>query len=308
MKLNQLAELIGISEKDGVFRSEFKGYPMQLVIGRYSFQKLNYIVFLFNDKVSDEAYKAIRSKNSAFRKPLMLSVMKENNGLAYLVNLKKADDIRDFILKQTEIFVDLGLKGLKDSIFNDGEADAFKLISVQPKYYQYELQDIMIPINKENFDKIYQEQVNAVIIEDTDSSGLFKSLMLALLGAFIGAIPASIVYALGYFSGWAFAIIPFASFYMYKLGKGPKAGYILGFIGLFSFIASVVAIFINWQLLAMQYELSLLDLFLVEEVVNAMLQELLMTIVFFVLGMVISWQYLYKDTTTKRLKDLSKIK
>src|SRR5690554_2667791 len=121
MKLNQLAELIGISEKDGVFRSEFRGYPMQLVIGRYSFHKLNYIVFLFNDKVSDEAYKAIRSKNSAFRKPFMLSVMKDNNGLAYLVNLKKADDIKDFILKQTEIFADLGLKGLKDSIFNDGE-------------------------------------------------------------------------------------------------------------------------------------------------------------------------------------------
>ncbi len=155
---------------------------------------------------------------------------------------------------------------------------------------------------------MYLEQVESIKQEDAKSENAVKSLALALLGAFIGAIPTSVIYALGYFSGWGFAIIPFASFYFYKLGKGPKAAYILIFITLFSFIASVAAIFINWQILAMDHKLTILDLFLYEPTAEIMLRELLMTVLFFAIGMVVSWQYLFRDTTAKKLKDLSNIK
>ncbi len=156
-------------------------------------------------------------------------------------------------------------------------------------------------------DEAYQQYVSHIDQVIKDEKALAKylptSILLAIVGAIIGALPSlAIAIAMDSIFALLTALIPIASFVGYKLGRGPKTAISLIIVSAISLIAGATFITIYYQILLMSLDVTWADLFANSEASIGFFKDLGLTLLFTGIGVLISWSYLRRQTVNV-LKD-----
>ncbi len=157
---------------------------------------------------------------------------------------------------------------------------------------------LYIATHKTCIEASYEQERALIEAENANISKLPISIVFAIVGAFVGLIPAMIVVVgFGWLFGILFALSPFCAFFGYKLGKAPLRWYATLTAAVSSVIATVLIVVVCYALLASLAEVSFADLIADPE--SGFTSLLLQGVLFDVVGIAIAWNYITKTTNTK---------
>lgn len=146
----------------------------------------------------------------------------------------------------------------------------------------------------------YEQERAMIDAENAKLNRLPISIILGILGAFIGLIPAFIVIYLGWLFGILFALSPICAFIGYKLGKAPLRWYATLVSSVASVIATVVIVIAVYALIASAANVSFSEL--IKDAESGFVSLLLQAILFDGIGIAIAWSYITKTTKNQVAK------
>lgn len=299
MKLEKIALSYDLRLKDGACTGKNEGYAYSIIEYRYDpLIKQFCVIFAFDKKISKEAFAKIR-KVSGFPVPRIESVGLLDNAIVLPLKSNKATDKYYATLnKLTAVFKEEGFNNLEHCPFCGGEdVDSYRIIK-----------GVKVGVHNACAAAFVEKADIYIKTEAKSTKHLLKSIILAFIGAIMGLIPAAILFELGYFIGLLYALIPLASFYGYKLGKGPKAAYVPFVIAAFSVIVAPGYIYFIYNLVATVNEMSFQEAMLDPIFNREFMTNFGMSILFVAIGIFISFRSIYNQTHGKIKKDIEVFK
>ncbi len=302
MKIEEQAVLLGMSERHGVFVKDIKGYQMQLTTRQNmnGIGKIPCISFVFDREIERQEKQQIMKAQGMLKGYVFFeSVGLKDNAVFIYVNATKRniDKTNAKIDKFIDVFVQSKLKTLTGCPFceSDELTDGHRIVK-----------GALINVH-ESCVETYVKKVESKIDEHEQSKGMGISLVYGMLGAIFGAVPAMVaLIGFGYFVGLLFFLIPFVSFTFYKFGKGPKTKLPLVILGLFSLILVPIIVVYLYHLTAAVEGYTLIEaLDLYPEFASEFYYNLGMSFLFSFIGIIISWSYIYKQSTSSTKKRLN---
>src|SRR5690606_30457006 len=101
----------------------------------------------------------------------------------------------------------LGLKQLTEDITGSDITDGYKYMNFTAMSGQILLTDVEVPVNLAKFEAEIKLEEKKLKEEAADVKKYPVALLMALVGAFVGAIPSLILYSFGYMHALVFMII-----------------------------------------------------------------------------------------------------
>ncbi|MBU1094702.1 MAG: hypothetical protein KKH01_09620 [Firmicutes bacterium] len=297
MNLDKIALAYGLSVTDGACTGKNEGYHYSIIEYRYDpLIKQFCLIFAFDKKISKETFVKIR-KVSGFPIPRIESVGLIDNAIVQPLKSKKANDKYYALLnKLTTVFNEEGLNNLEHCPFCGlDDVDTYKIIK-----------GVKVGVHAACVKSFVEKADTYIQSEAKSTKHLIKSLILAFIGAVVGLIPAAIVFDFGYFVGLLYALIPLASFYGYKLGGGPKASYVPIVIAIFSAIVAPGYMYLLYSSFATTTGVPFQEVISDPEL--GFTSNLIMSLVFVAIGILISFRSIYNQTHGKIKKDLEAFK
>lgn len=117
----------------------------------------------------------------------------------------------------------------------------------------------------------------------------------AMVGALIGVIPYTILTMLGWFLGILTILTGTACYKAYKLSKGKVTKSTKWFISIISLVTVVFSNFLVLGVLAVVYEVTIIDLLSVSEIANATLELMGMSVLFGLIGSFYTFSRVKRD-------------
>ncbi len=299
MKIHDLGDKLQMHFEDGVPTRIVEGYKVQLIEMKYQMAKIFVMAVATDKKITKELRKEI-NRVKGVRGFYTLSAGLVDNVVAIPVSALNKPDV---VYGRVEALI-LGLKSLGihplDYCPLCGEKDDLDSHRIIGGMY-VEVHDHCA----KEFVSAASETVDTI---KPNYSKLPGAILFALLMGFIGGLPAFLIYAFGnYFVGLLFAIIPFAAFWAYKKANGPKNWIAITIVSIISVI--VPALYLIWlydsiafTYLSMTFSQALSD----SEFSTAFFSDLGMSVLFSVIGIWISWNYMYKhmaSSVKNRIKE-----
>lgn len=140
----------------------------------------------------------------------------------------------------------------------------------------------------------YEQERVAIEAENANIGRLPLSIILAIVGAFVGLIPAFVVIYIGWLIGLLFALSPICAFVGYKLGKAPLRWYATLIASAASVLATVLIILAIYGLFATAANVSFAEL--ISDPESGFIELMLQAILFDAIGIAIAWSYITKTT------------
>lgn len=107
------------------------------------------------------------------------------------------------------------------------------------------IKGVIVPVHDACAKELYQQITSHVEELEKSNKGMGKSIVFAIGGAVVGAIPTLIsILFFQYMLAILYALIPLASFYGYKYGGAPKKSYVPILISMISLL--IVVIMMVW--------------------------------------------------------------
>lgn len=301
MKLDSLAARFSMSMEQGVPVSTVNGYRVQ-VIQFYvdAFVKVPMMCFVFERALSKDEIKTIQ-KAIGMTAIRVESVGLNNNAIIipFRKGTKPSEKHDAYIKKVTDAYHALGLKDLAHCPFCGNEdSDSTRIIK-----------GVIVPVHDACAKELYQQITSHVEELEKSNKGMGKSVLYAIIGAVVGAIPTfvSIVF-FQYMLAILYALIPLASFYGYKYGGAPKKSYVPVMISIISLGIVVGMMVWLYASIAAAEGFTLGDAMAVQEFSASFYSDMLTSVLFLAIGVFISWRQMYKQTTAAIKKNYQNLK
>lgn len=305
MKLQDVALKLNSKFENNAYRGYVDGYEFQITSVKNGFFNQYYLSFLLESPLSTEDFKKI--KETAGRLNIIVSdVVKKQNMLSIFIN--KTEKTLERAKKIVSYFKRNEIRLLDSEIYDaDFEITAYKNITVN--FGRTILQhQVTIPVHDAVYNDRIEQQISKIEEDEAGNKHLLPGLLLAFLGAIVGTIPSVIVYFMGYMVWFLYFIVPFASFYGYKLAKGPQKRWLPAVIGIISVVTSVLIFLLLWANVASSVDLSLAELLDFEEIFMDFLRDGLFLLAGNIVGVIVSYKYLYNKTSSGQIEQLRKMK
>ncbi|MDP2425641.1 MAG: hypothetical protein U1C51_05010 [Candidatus Izemoplasmatales bacterium] len=158
-----------------------------------------------------------------------------------------------------------------------------------------------VPIHQSCAEVLIEQIEQKAVHEKKNLSKLPFSLLLALIGAFIGLIPQAIA-LLGaqYYVGILYAIVPLGALLGYRLGKAPRTKIMIASVVVITFIVTISFTFLYFSMLVIEagYQ-SLQAAMQYSDIQRIFYTEMFTTLLFSALGIWVSWRAILKYTSNK---------
>lgn len=165
--------------------------------------------------------------------------------------------------------------------------------------------NLYVPVHQECINSLKKEAEENIAEENKNLVNLPKSIILAFIGAFVGAIPTFIsIMGFNYMIALLYALIPLASFFGYKLGKAPKRWYATLIVIVLSVGVAVGFDVYLYSIFASFNNMTLLDF--IRENPSNFFADIFQSIIFIALGVWISWKYI-SNTVDNTKKNINKL-
>lgn len=303
MKIEQLASTLGATEKGGNYRFFVDEIEFQITYIQMLGIKQYMVSTFLNKNIRPSDVKAIKNSLGFGYNVLVGPVHGE--GRVITINYRKKGLIEK-LTKVVDILKTLGFQNEDKDIFNpELEATGERTFKLPYMNTQYQILGLMIPANLEKYKLDANHKIEALKKEAELSSDKFlPSLFLALFGAILGALPSIIIYFAGFMSWFLYLIIPFMSFYMYKKGKGPKKGFVPIVIGVISILVGVGSLLFIWTMFAGAEGYTLREILAIDELSSGFFQDIMFCVVGNILGVFVSFKYIYNQTVESQIKNI----
>src|SRR5690606_14774445 len=307
MKLNKLAEKFDVKpSSDGSFRFERGGFNFQLIEGAQDFIRYNYLVVVFQNEISKDIYKSIQKENRLKLRPALFNAFNSNNGLAYFAPFKNKDELHEFIDKQIELYKQFNLEPIVNDVMGKDIADGYRPFDLTLRNL-ITLRGVSLPVNLSSFKEMIAKEEEEIKQELSNVKNYPKALLMAIVGALLGSLPAVILYSVGYMVVAVYALIPFAAFYFYKKATAPTNTFTIIYIGIIGLIFAVLTSLFGMFTIASYFEIPFEMLFTDSEISKDLMTDIILTILFYGIGFVFTAIYIYRQTSSKRIKDIKRI-
>lgn len=165
--------------------------------------------------------------------------------------------------------------------------------------------NLYVPVHQECIDTLKKEADENISNENKNLVNLPKSIILAFIGALVGAIPTFIsIVGFNYMLSLLYALIPLCSFFGYKLGKAPKRRYATTIVIVLSVVVACGIDVFLYNIFALSYNVPLLDFIIANS--SSFIADVLQSILFIALGVWISWKYI-SNTADNTKKNINKL-
>lgn len=301
MKLDVLAQRFNMSMEQGVPVSTVNGYRVQ-VINFYvdAFVKVPMMCFVFEHTLSKDQIKSIQ-KTVGMTAIRIESVVLNNNAviIPFRRGTKPSEKHDEYMRKVTQAFHDLGLRDLSHCPFCGKEdTDSMRVIK-----------GVIVPVHDACAKELYQQITSHVEELEKSNKGMGKSIVFAIGGAVVGAIPTLIsIIFFQYMLAILYALIPLASFYGYKYGGAPKKSYVPILISVISLLIVVVMMAWLYGSIAASEGFTFSEAMEIQEFSASFFSDLFTSVLFLAIGVFISWKQMYKQTTAAIKKDYQGLK
>lgn len=301
MKLDVLAQRFNMSMEQGVPVSTVNGYRVQ-VINFYvdAFVKVPMMCFVFEHTLSKDQIKSIQ-KAVGMTAIRIESVVLNNNAviIPFRRGTKPSEKHDEYMRKVTQAFHDLGLRDLSHCPFCGKEdTDSTRVIK-----------GVIVPVHDACAKELYQQITSHVEELEKSNKGMGKSIIFAIGGAVVGAIPTLIsIIFFQYMLAILYALIPLASFYGYKYGGAPKKSYVPILISVISLLIVVVMMAWLYGSIAASEGFTFSEAMEIQEFSASFFSDLFTSVLFLAIGVFISWKQMYKQTTAAIKKDYQGLK
>lgn len=301
MKLDVLAQRFNMSMEQGVPVSTVNGYRVQ-VINFYvdAFVKVPMMCFVFEHTLSKDQIKSIQ-KTVGMTAIRIESVVLNNNAviIPFKRGTKPSEKHDEYMRKVTQAFHDLGLRDLSHCPFCGKEdTDSTRVIK-----------GVIVPVHDACAKELYQQITSHVEELEKSNKGMGKSIVFAIGGAVVGAIPTLIsIIFFQYMLAILYALIPLASFYGYKYGGAPKKSYVPILISVISLLIVVVMMAWLYGSIAASEGFTFSEAMEIQEFSASFFSDLFTSVLFLAIGVFISWKQMYKQTTAAIKKDYQGLK
>ncbi len=301
MKLDVLAQRFNMSMEQGVPVSTVNGYRVQ-VINFYvdAFVKVPMMCFVFEHTLSKDQIKSIQ-KAVGMTAIRIESVVLNNNAviIPFKRGTKPSEKHDEYMRKVTQAFHDLGLRDLSHCPFCGKEdTDSTRVIK-----------GVIVPVHDACAKELYQQITSHVEELEKSNKGMGKSIVFAIGGAVVGAIPTLIsIIFFQYMLAILYALIPLASFYGYKYGGAPKKSYVPILISVISLLIVVVMMAWLYGSIAASEGFTFSEAMEIQEFSASFFSDLFTSVLFLAIGVFISWKQMYKQTTVAIKKDYQGLK
>lgn len=301
MKLDVLAQRFNMSMEQGVPVSTVNGYRVQ-VINFYvdAFVKVPMMCFVFEHTLSKDQIKSIQ-KAVGMTAIRIESVVLNNNAviIPFRRGTKPSEKHDEYMRKVTQAFHDLGLRDLSHCPFCGKEdTDSTRVIK-----------GVIVPVHDACAKELYQQITSHVEELEKSNKGMGKSIVFAIGGAVVGAIPTLIsIIFFQYMLAILYALIPLASFYGYKYGGAPKKSYVPIMISVISLLIVVVMMVWLYGSIAAVEGFTFSEAMEIQEFSASFFSDLFTSVLFLAIGVFISWKQMYKQTTAAIKKDYQGLK
>ena len=279
----KINEALGLVEKEkNVFYGEYKGYELTIVIGQQFFVHLN---FYSNANVKAQAAKIFLTTTNQTMTNVEVSVY----GLSALVN---GMTFKSALTKLTEK-LDATIAYLNENEAKGvgycaccGEADEMlKTIRVN---------DIYVSLDGKCYEEIEKVALEEERVYNEQPNNYLKGFAGAVVGAAIGAIAWFVLYLLGYMSALTAVLAVFLGNYFYVKFGGKANGVknvIVAVVSLLALVLTCVGLYVtvaNGLILEDNLNTTAFELILSnEELKTAFISDMILNVVFTVLGVVI---------------------
>jgi len=300
MNLEKIAARLGFIERSGVFALDYKGYEVTLTSYKVpgAIVGLPMLIFVFNQSLDKEMRKSI-AKLSGLKGFVPESVGLIDNAFLCQVNFKDQAKLNTYLDKMTDAFQTLGLKTL----------DYCPYCGAYETDGQRTIKGAVIHVHESCVKNFVNQVETHLETKGQSKEFMFKSLLYAVIGGFFGLIPSIIVLLFtGFYSAWLFMIIPFAAFYGFKKGGAQKGSYVMVFIAILSLILAPGFMFYIYYADAMFYEVAFSDYLAVDEIRGYFVRDMLMSVLFTIISLSVSWKSIYRQTHGQIKKDLKALK
>lgn len=296
MKNNIIATEFSLIEKGNTFVGEKRNYQFSLIkyqIGNVTTPALQ---FVFNHTIEQNEIKQLVKAHKGgmhflsfeFPKDTIVVLLPIKFGMKDEKYIQKCTDILN---KALDSFDMLGLKQYQECFVCQENRE------LDPKEMRV-LGDSYVPIHSSCMKNLVETAKAEIVAEEAQVGNLPLSIVLALIGAVIGTVPAIVVLlTTSTFYAILYALIPLASFFGYKLGKAPKKSYMTLIIVLASIALALGSTYFIWNLMALAEEVTMEFVYNTPELFASFMSDMVTSFIFVGIGIFISWKYISKTTT-----------
>lgn len=299
MNLNKLAVKFSMdtsSDVPFVLVEDFKIYLSSINV-RYG-QKQPALVIVTNKTLTKDVIKLVR-KELKFQGMIVKSVGLAENALFIFINtVINTDKLIEKIKNVVKVLKTLNISELDYCPFCGSSEDLgdFRMI-----------EGIKVRVHNHCVTEFLESAETK--LSEHEAKSYVKGLLYGLFGALIGAIPAFIIlFWFGFYSAWLFVIIPLVSFWMYKKSGSPKTMISVIYVTVLSLILALLIGLLYYQALLYAYQMTFSDMFANPELTGYFYTDMAMILVFSLIGILVSWNFMYKNTSNSLRKNLSQYK
>lgn len=297
MELKEYAVKIGMDTSSEIPFKMVEGFKVQLTEVSYGFQKLLTFVIVGNKKLDMKARRKIQ-RASGLGGMLIKSVGLVDNAVFCPISKKaKSEKVELKISKMIKVMKELESSDLNYCPFcgSDEELDGHRIV-----------EGVLVNLHNQCAND-FLEKAEDKLQAHENKKKYPVGFLYALIGAVVGSIPAAIaLFVFNFISAWLFLITPLISFYFYRKSGAPKTKLAISVISGITIVLS--------QLLGVVYYLVLINEagITFEELTTVYRSDfygdLGMILFFSALGVLISWNIMYKKTSDSVRKRLSQFK
>lgn len=301
MKINEIAPLFGIENKDGMFIGKINDFDVQLELVPMGYVKIVYLNVLLNRSITKDELAELNKKTklrgrierivNADFVSIMLSDLNGNR----VPNEKKqavVENVKQIIL----VLQSLGFASPTTCMIchedNGNEiVPIFRAVGIH--------QSVLGLAHSECINKIVESEVSQIQNNNQNTKMIPVSGFLAILGSFLVTLITFLVAVYGgLWLGLLFALIPVAGYFGYKLGKAPLSTGASIFVLAESTIITTIMMYFVIELVAIGQEVSIF------EAIGLISSDIIIALIFYVVGVLFDIKYLFGNTNEKKLARL----
>ena len=301
MKINEIAPLFGIENKDGMFLGKIKDFDVQLELVQIGYFKFVYLIVLLNRPINKNELAQLNKQSKLSNRlerlvnadfiSIVLSDLNRNN----LSNEKK-QSLVDKVHQTLLVLESLGFASPTTCMIchedNGNEiVPIFRAVGVH--------QSVLGLAHSECINKMVESEVSKIQNNNQNTKMIPVSGFLAILGSFLVTLITFLVAVYGgLWLGLLFALIPVAGYFGYKLGKAPLSTGASIFVLAESTIITTIMMYFVIELVAIGQEVSIF------EAIGLISSDIIIALIFYVVGVLFDIKYLFGNTNEKKLARL----
>ncbi len=291
MKIDDLSIKLGMSKDFDVPFKMYGDYKVQLTRVLVGSVKTFVMVFVTNQAIDRDLVKMIRKEKGTGGFYIMDIGLIKNAIAVPISSRMKVEKIEQRMQIIANCLKFLNIRNFNQCPFcgRSEDVDGHRRI-----------EGINIPVHNSCAQSFVREAEEKIRIHNSNKNNLFISVILAIIGGFIGALPGFLI---SIFSGYVFALlyalIALAAFYGYKIGKGPLSNIAISTVSIVTISVSLLMTYFLYNMIAIMNNTTFHMAYSLEDEFRiGFYSDSAMSLLFSCIGIWISWSFIVKRTTS----------